>query len=346
MSVLSDSVRNILEKEAPMERVRVRGWVRTRRDGKDVSFLAVNDGSCLENLQAVVDVDSDAFKAVGEVATGAAVELTGALVPSLGKGQRWEVRVQRLEVIGPADPETYPLQKKRHTDEFLRAIAHLRPRTNKYSAMFRLRSEAAFAVHQFFREQGFFLLHAPILTGSDCEGAGQMFRVTTLEQMGSPEEDFFGKNAYLTVSGQLEAEAFATSLGRVYTFGPTFRAENSNTPRHAAEFWMIEPEMAFADLTADMDLAEAFLKDLIERTTARCSADLDLFARHVDPGLSSSLEAILARPFARLSYTEAVQALEKAPKRFEYPVGWGLDLQTEHERYLAEEFCGRPVFVY
>ncbi len=256
--------------------------------------------------------------------------------------------------FGGADPETYPLQKKRHTDEFLRTIAHLRPRTNKYGALFRIRSESAFAVHQFYRDRGFYYLHTPIITGSDCEGAGEMFRVTTLPMSGLPivagetpyDTDFFGKEANLTVSGQLEAELFASALGSVYTFGPTFRAENSNTPRHAAEFWMIEPEVAFADLDDNMDLAEDFVKYLVNHVREHCAADLDLFGRFVDKNLMANLEVIASKSYARLPYTEAVEILQQSKKDFEFPVSYGVDLQTEHERFLTEEHFQCPVIVY
>jgi len=346
------AIKAALAADAPRDAVRVRGWVRTKREGKGFAFLELNDGSCLRNLQVVVDEGVAAPELLAGVNTGAAVQVDGALVESPGKGQKWELKAAALALIGPADQETYPLQKKRHSDEFLRTIAHLRPRTNKYGALFRIRSELSFAVHEFFRELGFFYLHTPLLTGSDCEGAGELFRVTTQARgaAAAAEEDFFGRDAYLTVSGQLSAEAFAQALGRVYTFGPTFRAENSNTPRHAAEFWMIEPEMAFADLTDDMDLAEAMLKRLVAVLRERCADDLELFARFVDTGLEARLDSILAEPFARISYTEAVEALVRAQDsgkaRFEYPVQWGLDLQTEHERYLAEVHCKRPVAVF
>jgi asparaginyl-tRNA synthetase len=332
----------------------VKGWVRTRRDAKGLSFLEINDGSSLRNLQIVVDEASAAYASLTLVMTGAAVEVEGALVASLGQGQQWEVRATVLRVLGTADPETYPLQKKRHTDEFLRTIAHLRPRTNKYGALFRIRSDSAFAVHQFFRERGFYYLHTPIITGSDCEGAGEMFRVTTLPPGGgnSPSggvdftQDFFGKEASLTVSGQLEAELFASALGNVYTFGPTFRAENSNTPRHAAEFWMIEPEMAFADLDDDMDLGEALVKHLVTHVMEHCATDLELFARFVDKDLMTNLEVIAGESYARLPYAEAVEILQRSGKAFEFPVHFGADLQTEHERYLTEEHFHRPVIVY
>ncbi|ETX05605.1 MAG: asparaginyl-tRNA synthetase [Candidatus Entotheonella gemina] len=347
-------VNDTLQSQAPMSSVLVKGWVRTRRDAKGFSFIELNDGSCLQNLQVIVDDDSDASASVKQVNTGAAVEVEGELVASPGKGQQWELRASRVAILGGADPETYPLQKKRHTDEFLRTIAHLRPRTNKYGALFRIRSESAFAVHQFFRDRGFYYLHTPIITGSDCEGAGEMFRVTTLPASGPPaaanetlyDADFFGKEANLTVSGQLEAELFASALGSVYTFGPTFRAENSNTPRHAAEFWMIEPEVAFADLDDNMDLAEDFVKHLVNHVREHCAADLDLFGRFVDKNLMANLEVIAGKPYVRLPYTEAVEILQKAKKDFEFPVAYGIDLQTEHERFLTEEHFKCPVIVY
>ena len=311
-------IKNLLNSETAADRIRVSGWVRTRRDSKGFSFLEVNDGSCLKNLQVIVDEAVSSFAQFKDVTTGAAVEVEGALVESPGAGQTWEVRAADLRLLGTADPETFPLQKKRHTDEFLRTIAHLRPRTNKYGALFRIRSECAFAVHRFFRERGFYYLHTPIITGSDCEGAGEMFRVTTLplcapapaEGDGPFGADFFGKEASLTVSGQLEAELFACALGNVYTFGPTFRAENSNTPRHAAEFWMIEPEMAFADLADNMDLAEELVKSMTAQVMENCRDDLEFFAKFVDKHLMASLEAIVAEPYVRLPYAEAVDLLE------------------------------------
>jgi asparaginyl-tRNA synthetase len=347
-------VNDALNSQAPMEQILVKGWVRTRRDAKGVSFLEINDGSSLSNLQAVIPESALAEGSLAGVSTGAAVEVEGSLVESPGKGQRWEVQATQVRLVGAADPDTYPLQKKRHTDEFLRSIAHLRPRTNKYGALFRIRSESAFAVHAFFRDRGFYYLHTPIITGSDCEGAGAMFRVTTLP-LGAKEhapttpaaaEDFFGQEAYLTVSGQLEAELFACALGDVYTFGPTFRAEDSNTPRHAAEFWMIEPEMAFADSQDNMDLAEALVKSLVAHVMDHCAADLELFARFVDPDLMRNLEVIAKADYVRLPYTEAVALLQRSGKTFEFPVHYGADLQTEHERYLTEEHFKKPVIVF
>jgi asparaginyl-tRNA synthetase len=343
-----------LSQKAARDRILIKGWVRTRRDAKGLSFLEINDGSCLKNLQVIVDEAVPAYEALKTVTTGAAVEVEGALVASPGKGQQWEVHAEAVRLLGEVNADTYPLQKKRHSDEFLRTMAHLRPRTNKYGALFRIRSESAFAVHQFFRERGFYYLHTPIITGSDCEGAGAMFRVTTFpifshETQGRPHmpaDDFFGKEANLTVSGQLEAELFACALGDVYTFGPTFRAENSNTPRHAAEFWMIEPEMAFADLDDDMDLGEALVKHLVAHVMEHCAADLELFARFVDPNLMAHLEVIARASYVRMPYSEAIEILQRSGKAFEFPVAFGTDLQTEHERYLTEECCQKPVIVY
>jgi asparaginyl-tRNA synthetase len=334
-----------------MEQVVVKGWVRTRRDAKDFSFLEINDGSCLANIQAVVDCAAKGFDQIKDIGTGASVAVTGALIPSPGKGQAWEIKAAEVELIGQADQETFPLQKKRHSDEFLRSIAHLRPRTNKFGAMFRIRSELALSIHRYFQERGFFHLHSPIITGSDCEGAGEMLRVTALNpgQALGPEgvkSDFFGKDAFLTVSGQLSAEPFALALGDVYTFGPTFRAEPSDTARHAAEFWMVEPEMAFATLDDNMDLAEDLLKHCIRDVMERRAGDLELFAKWVDTSLMGTLEKLVSEPFERISYAEAVEILRKAPKKFEFEAAFGKDIQTEHERYLAEEHFKKPVAVY
>ncbi len=336
-----------LASEASKASITICGWVRTRRDAKGFSFLELNDGSCLANMQCVINEGTAAFAALGDVNTGACVSVSGALVESPGKGQKWEVHASEMTVFGLADQEAFPLQKKRHSDEFLRGIAHLRPRTNKYGAAFRIRSEAAFAVHDFFRKENFHLVHTPLLTGSDCEGAGEMFRVTTLPPgEKNLAEDFFGKESNLTVSGQLEAEALALGLGRVYSFGPTFRAENSNTPRHAAEFWMIEPEVAFFDLIDNMNLAENLTTHIINHMLDNCAADLDLFNRFVDTELLARLKGMLSQPFARISYGEAINILEDSGREFEFPVAFGVDLQTEHERYLAEEHFRRPVIVY
>ncbi|WP_031385900.1 asparagine--tRNA ligase [Desulfonatronum thiodismutans] len=346
------SVFQAVSAAVPLGSILLRGWVRTRRDAKEVTFLEINDGSCLGNVQVVVD-HTVADKLFKDVNTGASVEILGEHVASPAAGQSWEVRAARVVLIGMADQETYPLQKKRHSDEFLRTIAHLRPRTNKYGAMARIRSEAAFAVHDFFRGQGFWHLHAPILTGSDCEGAGEMFRVTSLPPEHRPKpgadvhsEDFFGRQANLTVSGQLEAELYACALGKVYTFGPTFRAENSNTPRHAAEFWMIEPEFAFGDLAEDMQLAEDLTKAMVRQVMNNRADDLELFGKFVDKTLLGDLEILLAKPFARISYVQAIDILEDSKRDFEFQVLFGSDLQTEHERFLAEEHFKQPVIVY
>ena len=341
------SIKEILASEAPRDTVTVHGWVRTRRDSKTFSFLELNDGSCLKNIQCVVDAGVPGYGRIAECSTGASVRVEGRLVASQGGEQKWEVHAAALELIGGSS-ETFPLQKKGHTPEFLRTIAHLRPRTNLYGAVFRVRSRLALAAHRFFQERGFFYVHTPIITASDCEGAGEMFRVTTLPQgkEARPEEDFFGKMASLTVSGQLEGEAFATALGKIYTFGPTFRAENSNTARHAAEFWMIEPEMAFCDLTQDMDTAEANVKYLAQSMLEESPEELEFLGKFVDKGLRARLEFVVSKDFERLSYTEAVEILRRSGKNFEYPVEYGLNLQSEHERWLTEEHCQRPVTVY
>jgi asparaginyl-tRNA synthetase len=332
---------------SPLESITVMGWIRTRRDSKGFSFLAFNDGSCGSSLQIVVDAKTDGFGDLSQFTTGASALAEGALVASPASGQQWELQARRIELIGPSDP-SYPLQKKGHTMEFLRTIAHLRPRSNLFGAVFRIRSALALAVHRFFDERDFVYVHTPIITASDCEGAGEMFRVSTLK--GDPDaraaEDFFGKAAYLTVSGQLEAETFACALSNVYTFGPTFRAENSNTARHAAEFWMIEPEMAFCDLQGDMDLAEAFLKAMAAYTLAHCAEDLALFRRFVDQTVVDRLSFVVDRPFQRVSYTDAVEILRNAGRQFEFPVKYGLNLQSEHERFLTEEHFKCPVTVY
>lgn len=342
----------ILNAKAPQASLLVKGWVRTKRDSKGFFFLEINDGSCLTNLQVVVDEQVDINKNLPQISTGASIKVIGDLVESPGKGQKWEIRSNEIELIGSADPKAYPLQKKRHSDEFLRSIAHLRPRTNKYGALNRIRSEAALAIHDYFHKHGFLYIHTPIITSLDCEGAGELFRVTAfdLEKKTDKEEldkeDFFGKKAYLTVSGQLTAEIMACSLGKVYTFGPTFRAEDSNTPRHAAEFWMVEPEVAFADLFEIMDLAEDMIKSVISNILGARNEDLNLFSRFVDKNLLSTLDKVLAGPFVRLTYTEAIKLLEDSAKKWEYPVSYGADLQTEHERFLADEYFQKPIIVY
>jgi asparaginyl-tRNA synthetase len=340
-------IKHILRATEPMDRVTVKGWVRTRRDAKGFSFLELNDGSCLANVQVVVDAATPGAEHLQQLTTGAAAVVEGSLVASPAQGQKWELKASRVELVGPAD-QTYPLQKKGHTAEFLRTIAHLRPRSNLYGAVFRVRSRLAFAVHQFFQERDFVYVHTPIITASDCEGAGEMFRVTTLKGNleEKPQTDFFGKRTYLTVSGQLEGEAFACALSNIYTFGPTFRAENSNTARHAAEFWMIEPEMAFCDLQGDMDLGEAFIKAMAGFAIEHCAEDLSLFTKFVDKGLQDRLKFVVERPFVRVAYAEAIEILKKSGKQFEFPVEYGLNMQSEHERFLTEEHFKSPVTVF
>jgi asparaginyl-tRNA synthetase len=334
--------------------VEVYGWVRTRRDSKGFSFLEINDGSCLANVQVIVDDDCPGYSDIHEFTTGSAVRMAGELVESQGKGQRWEIKATELELIGQAE-DSYPLQKKRHSLEYMREISHLRPRSNLYGAVFRVRSRLSFAIHQFFQDKGFLYVHTPLITASDCEGAGEMFRVSTLDPVNPPKngdgdidygEDFFGRPTYLTVSGQLEAEIFALSHSNVYTFGPTFRAENSNTSRHASEFWMIEPEMAFCDIHGNMDLAESFIKYLIADILENCPEDLEMFGRFIDKGLKERLTFVLERPFERITYTEAVDLLKQSDAKFDYPVDYGTNLQSEHERWLTETHFQRPVTVY
>jgi asparaginyl-tRNA synthetase len=340
-------IKHVLKRTEPTDELHVAGWVRTRRDSKAFSFLELNDGTCLGNLQIVADAGIPGYDAISKMTTGASVEVHGKLIPSPAAGQAWEMQASSLKLLGEA-PEDYPLQKKGHGPEFLRSIAHLRPRTNLYGAVFRMRSRMAFAIHKFFQERDFIYVHTPIITASDCEGAGEMFRVTTLpdEKIGKVEEDFFGKRAFLTVSGQLEGETFACALSNIYTFGPTFRAENSNTTRHAAEFWMIEPEVAFCDLEGDMDLAEALVKYLVKEALENSEGDLAIFEKFVDKGLRERLEFVASRPFERITYTKAVELLLDSGKTFEYPVEYGLNLQSEHERWLTEEHFKAPVTVF
>ncbi len=341
-------VREIFDHDGGGAEVLVQGWVKTKRSSKNVSFIQLNDGSTLKDLQVVVDGDLPDHHLVESLTTGSSVGVVGTLVESPGKGQRFEVQAKHLEVLGEADPESYPLQKKRHTPEFLREIAHLRPRTNTFGAMARLRNAIAFAIHSFFQSRGFLYIHTPIITASDAEGAGSMFRVTTLDPLdprANPEEDFFGKPAFLTVSGQLEAEIFALALADVYTFGPTFRAENSNTARHLAEFWMVEPEVAFCDLDGLAELSEDFLKYVFAYVLEHCRDDMAFFNQWYDDGAVSTLEGIVESSFERLTYTEAVDILQKSGEDFEFPVEWGRDLQSEHERYLTEKRLQRPVVV-
>jgi asparaginyl-tRNA synthetase len=340
-------IKHVLKRTEPTADLHVAGWVRTRRDSKAFSFLELNDGTCLGNLQIVADAGIPGYDAISKMNTGASVEVRGKLIPSPAAGQLWEMQATSLKLLGEA-PEDYPLQKKGHGPEFLRSIAHLRPRTNLYGAVFRMRSRMAYAVHRFFQERDFIYVHTPIITASDCEGAGEMFRVTTLpeDKISKPEEDFFGKRAFLTVSGQLEGETFACALSNIYTFGPTFRAENSNTSRHAAEFWMIEPEVAFCDLEGDMDLAESLVKYLVQEALENSEGDLAIFEKFVDKGLRERLEFVASRPFERITYTAAVELLKASGKTFEYPVEYGLNLQSEHERWLTEEHFKAPVTVF
>ncbi|WP_066829135.1 asparagine--tRNA ligase [Rufibacter ruber] len=347
-------VKALLQTPASGQEVLVKGWVRTKRGNKYVTFIAVNDGSTINNIQVVADMNVFTEEALKEVATGASVSVVGTLVESQGKGQTVEIQAKTVEVLGTADPETYPLQKKGHSLEFLREIAHLRPRTNTFGAVFRLRHAMAFAVHQFFHDKGFFYVHTPVITASDAEGAGEMFRVTTLDPINPPKtetgevdfsEDFFGRSANLTVSGQLEGEVLAMALSEIYTFGPTFRAENSNTSRHLAEFWMIEPEMAFYELEDNMDLAEEFLKYLVQYALDNCMEDLQFLNDLYDKELLSRLQFVVSNDFQRLTYTEAVEILKTAKQKFEYKVDWGTDLQSEHERYLVEKHFKKPVIL-
>jgi asparaginyl-tRNA synthetase len=336
--------------------IRLHGWVRTRRDSKGgFSFLEINDGSCFGNVQVIADGKLTNYESeVKKLSAGSSVTVEGEVKASPAQGQATEVHAQTIIVHGGADPETYPLQKKRHSFEFLRTMAHLRPRTNTFGAIARVRNSICRSIHDFFQEQGFLYIHPPIITSSDCEGAGQMFKVTTLDLKQPPRQgpdidytqDFFAKPTYLTVSGQLEAEIFACALGKVYTFGPTFRAENSNTSRHLAEFWMVEPEMAFYELEDNMSLAEAFLKRIIKDALERCDEDMKFFNERIDQTVLASLENVVHSEFGRLSYTEAVGILEKSGEAFEFPVAWGKDLQAEHERYLTEQTFKKPVILY
>src|SRR5215470_7488401 len=347
-------IKAALQSERAIDGIQVQGWIRTRRDSKDFSFIELNDGSSLRNLQVIARNSLPNYSDIQKLTTGASVRISGALVASQGKGQKWELVADKIDIVGGAD-DSYPLQKKGHTPEFLREIAHLRPRSNLFGSVFRVRSRLAFAIHQFFQERGFFYVHTPIITGSDCEGAGELFRVTTLDTEKMPRtangeidytQDFFARQTYLTVSGQLEAEAFACALTRVYTFGPTFRAENSNTSRHASEFWMIEPEMAFCDLTGNMDLAEEFVKYLIADARKHCPEEMELFAKFVDKELVARLDFVVDRPFQRIAYSDAVDLLKKSGEEFEFPIDYGLNLQSEHERWLTEKHFKCPVTVF
>jgi asparaginyl-tRNA synthetase len=349
-------VKQALQTSAPISEIMVQGWVRTRRDSKDFSFIELNDGSCLRNLQIIARNSLANYADIQRLTTGASIMVHGELVASQGKGQAWELVADKIDIVGRSD-DSYPLQKKGHTPEFLREIAHLRPRSNLFGCVFRVRSRLAFAIHQFFQERGFVYVHTPIITGSDCEGAGELFRVTALDLENPPRvkegekvdyaKDFFARQTYLTVSGQLEAEAFACALSKVYTFGPTFRAENSNTSRHANEFWMIEPEMAFCDLNGNMNLAEEIVKYLIVDLRKNCAEDLELFSKFVDKELLSRLDFVIDRKFQRITYTDAVDLLKKSGEKFEFPVEYGLNLQSEHERWLTEKHkCPVTVFNY
>jgi len=347
------SIKDALQSTARVAAIHVQGWVRTRRDSRDFSFIELNDGSSLRNLQIIARNSLPNYPAVQRITAGASISATGALVASQGKGQKWELVADDIEIVGTTD-DSYPLQKKGHTPEFLREIAHLRPRSNLFSSIFRVRSRLAFAVHQFFQERGFVYVHTPIITGSDCEGAGELFRVSTIDIKNPPRkngeidfaQDFFARPTYLTVSGQLEAEAFALALSNVYTFGPTFRAENSNTSRHASEFWMIEPEMAFCDLNGNMNLAEEFVKYLIADAKHHCPDEMELFARFVDKELLPRLDFVVERPFQRIAYADAVDLLKKSAETFEFPIDYGLNLQSEHERWLTEKHFKCPVTVF
>ncbi len=346
-------IKTILSSEKTVDTVLIKAWVRTRRDSKTFSFIELNDGSCLNNIQVIADDQLENYEQIKKLSTGSSVSITGTLHESPGKGQKWEIHAITVDIINIA-PDDYPLQKKRHTDEFLRTISHLRPRTNKYGAAFRIRSKLSYAIHKYFQNLGFTYVHTPILTGSDCEGAGELFQVTSLDLDDLPktdgktdyQNDFFGKTANLTVSGQLEGEMFALALGDIYTFGPTFRAENSNTSRHAAEFWMVEPEMTFCDLAEDMDYAEEFIQYLVNYVIKHCAEDLELFAKFVDKTLMHTLETICSKKFIRLAYSEAIAILNQSGKKFNYDVFFGADLQTEHERFLAEDHFKQPVIIY
>jgi asparaginyl-tRNA synthetase len=344
-------IAEIIRRGKPGEELTVAGWVRTKRELKEFSFLEVNDGSCLSNLQIILESNLGEYETLlKRLNTGASLQVTGILSTSPSKGQNLELKATSLIVYGEADPQDYPLQKKRHSFEFLRTIGHLRPRTNTIGAVMRVRNTAANAIHKFFQERGFLWIQSPIITASDCEGAGEMFNVTSLdlERLTGKidySQDFFGKKAYLTVSGQLEAEVMAMAFSNVYTFGPTFRAENSNTSRHLAEFWMVEPEMAFCDIYGDQDLAESFLKEIFKSVLENCQEDMEFFNERIDQSVLATAENIINHQFARITYTEAVELLLKSNKTFEYPVEWGVDLQSEHERYLAEELFKKPVIV-
>ena len=354
--ILRTKVRDLLNMKAGQE-VLAKGWVRTKRGNKEIVFVALNDGSTIKNIQIVIDKNADTETILPKITTGACIGVKGNLVESVGSGQAVEIHADEITLYGPCDPVRYPLQKKDTSLEYLRTVAHMRPRTNTFGAILRLRSQMAYAIHEYFHKKGFVYLNTPLITTSDCEGAGQMFQVTTLDlnnvpksKKGTPDysKDFFGKQASLTVSGQLEGELGATALGKIYTFGPTFRAENSNTPRHLAEFWMVEPEMAFYDITDNMDLAEDFIKHLVKYALDNCYDDIQFLNDRYDNELIERLKSVISTEFVRLEYTEGIKILEEAVKngvQFEYPVYWGVDLQSEHERYLVEKHFGKPVIL-
>ena len=354
--IIRTKVKDLLAMPAGQE-VLAKGWVRTKRGNKEIAFIALNDGSTIRNIQIVVDKNADTEPVLAQIGTGACIGVCGDLVESVGSGQAVEIKAKEITVYGTCDPMRYPLQKKDTSFEYLRTVAHMRPRTNTFGAIYRLRSQMAFAIHEYFHSKGFVYLHTPLITESDCEGAGQMFQVTTLDLENIPRDkkgridygkDFFGKQTSLTVSGQLEGELGATALGEIYTFGPTFRAENSNTPRHLAEFWMIEPEMAFYDIKDNMDLAEDFIKHLVSYALEHCMDDIQFLNDRYDPELVERLRSVIGTEFVRLEYTEGIRILEEAVKngvQFEYPVAWGIDLQSEHERYLVEKHFGKPVIL-
>ena len=353
---MRSKVKDLLGMEAGRE-VLAKGWVRTKRPSKEVAFIALNDGSTIRNIQVVVDRTGELAALLPKISTGSCIAVRGTLVESVGSGQAVEIKASGIEIYGECDPVRYPLQKKDTSLEYLRTVAHLRPRTNTFGAVYRLRSQMAFAIHEYFHSKGFVYLNTPLITASDAEGAGQMFQVTTLDLANVPKDkkggpdyskDFFGRQTSLTVSGQLEGELGATALGEIYTFGPTFRAENSNTPRHLAEFWMIEPEMAFYDIKDNMDLAEDFIKSLVRYALEHCREDIDFLCQRYDNTLVERLEGVIATDFVRLGYTEGIEILKAAVAsghQFEYPVEWGIDLQSEHERYLVEQHFGKPVIL-
>lgn len=346
-------VKELFRNKGEYGEVTVDGWVRTVRDSKSLGFIELNDGTFFKNLQVVFDDSLDNFKEIAKIGVGSSVSVSGSIVLTPEMRQPFELRAAEIKILGSC-PSDYPLQKKRHSFEFLRTQAHLRARTNSFAAVFRVRSQVAYAIHKYFNERGFVYVHTPLITASDCEGAGQMFQVTTLDMENLPKtadgkvdysKDFFGKPANLTVSGQLEGETFAMAFKNIYTFGPTFRAENSNTPRHASEFWMIEPEIAFADIQDDMDLAEDLLKYIIRYVLETLPEEMEFFGKFVDPGLLDRLNNIVNSDFARITYTEAIDILLKADQKFDFPVKWGIDLQSEHERYITEKVYQKPVFV-